>query len=337
MGITSWAYHTWGRYFYGLAELGIHEIEGEKLDIDNPNWWQEWIVKTATRRGMGEDYAEGFARFYDKYRVGPPYLAELIESAGSRGHGWHRDGRLMEAHPSPFWEYSALLYAVSTRDVTPSTHGFFFLNGLYGHPSGPKDPSEISPRLLELAEQLYGSRKAVYPGDEYIEHVTAWHQHRSVIKDSMGLCDWVFPITRRTFETKEDLEKELRAEQGSLYGDTSAEAMMYRPCTGIDMDISEMESPVAERIVNLERFIEIRNNGRCREIDELVIPHYQWTEKTDGTHLSEDAGEFRALLDRYYELRGWDKQTGWPIPEKLEQLGLATVAAEMGSLQQRVS
>ena len=237
----------------------------------------------------------------------------------------------MERHPSPYWEHSALLYAVSTRDVTPSTHGFFFLNTLYGYPSAPKKPSEIPARLQELAERVYGSRRAIYPGDEYIEHVTAWHQHRSIIKDSMGLCDWVFPVVRRTFETKEDFEREMQAEQGSLYGDTSAEAAMYRPCTGIDMDIAAMESPIAERIVNLERCIEVRNNGRCREVDELVIPHYQWIDKTDGTHLSEDASEFRALLDRYYELRGWDKQTGWPTPEKLEQLGLAKVAAEIAN------
>ena len=331
MGMTAWAYHTWARYFHALRAVGIDEIDGEKLDIDNSAWWRDWILKTSYRQGLGADYADGLARFYDKHQVGPRHIAEFFQSAGSRGHEWHREGRTMERHPSPYWEHSALLYAVSTRDVTPSTHGFFFLNTLYGYPSAPKKPSEIPARLQELAERVYGSRRAIYPGDEYIEHVTAWHQHRSIIKDSLGLCDWVFPVVRRTFETKEDFEREMQAEQGSLYGDTSAEAAMYRPCTGIDMDIAEMESPIAERIVNLERCIEVRNNGRCREVDELVIPHYQWIDKTDGTHLSEDASEFRALLDRYYELRGWDKQTGWPTPEKLEQLDLAKVAAEIAN------
>lgn len=28
------------------------------------------------------------------------------------------------------------------------------------------------------------------------------------------------------------------------------------------------------------------------------------------------------MLDKYYELRGWDKATGKPTPEKLTQLGL---------------
>jgi len=329
MGLTTWAYDTWYRYLGALGELGIGEVCGQPVELSNPDWWRDWIVKVAHREGLGDDYAEGLARFYDKHQIGPRYLAEFIESAGSRGHGWHREGRAMEPHPSPFWEYSALLYAVSTRDVTPSTHDFFFLNWLYGYPKTPKDPSEISLPLQELAERVYGSRKAVYPGDEYIEHVTVWHQHRAIIKDSMTLCDWVFPVMRRGYASRE----EAMADKGSLDGDTSAEAVLYRPCTGIELDISEMERPIAERIVNLERCIEVRNNGRCREDDEAVIPHYQWPEKTDGTHLSADAHEFRALLDRYYDLRGWDRQTSWPTREKLEELGLEEVARALEPLR----
>ncbi len=333
LGMTTWVYDTWCRYFSALEELGIHEIEGEAFALDDPEWWRQWLTRVALREGLGDDYAEGLARFYEKHPVGPRYLADFIEDAGSRGHGWHRDGRAMEPHPSPFWEYSALLYAVSTRDVTPSTHDFFFLNGLYGYPSAPKDPSEINARLKELAVALYGSEEAVYPGDAYIEHVTAYHQHRTIIKDSMALCDWVFPLTRRTFDTREDLERELAAEEGSIIGDLGAEAAMYRPCTGIDVSIHELERPIAERIVNLERCIDVRNCGRNRAIDEVVIPHYQWPEKTDGTHISADAREFRALLDRYYSLRGWDRETGWPTSERLRELGLGEVADQMETLR----
>ena len=325
LGITTWAYDTWYRYLAGLRELGINEVCGEKVELENPVWWRDWLVRTATRQGLGDDYAEGLARFYDKYAVGPRYLAEFIESAGSRGHGWHRDGRAMEPHPSPFWEYSALLYAVSTRDVTPSTHDFFFLNGLYGYPKKPKEPGEIAEPLQQLAEQVYGSRKAVYPGDGYTEHVTAYHQYRAIIKDSMTLCDWIFPLMRRNYDTRE----EAMADQGPLIGDMDAEGKLYRACTGIEMSTNEMERPVAERIANLERCIEVRNNGRSRSDDEQVIPHYQWAEKTDGTHLSADGHDFRALLDRYYDLCGWDRKTGWPKAEKLTELGLSEVAATL--------
>jgi len=320
LGLTGWTYDSWYRYYGALQRLGVDEVLGEKLDLENPEWWRNWLVRVAYRQGIGDDYAEGLARFYDRHEVGPRYLAEFIESAGSRGHGWHREGRAMERHPSPFWEHAALLYAVSTRDMTPNTHGFFFLNMRLRGATGDAD-SQVPPQLARLAERLYGSAQALEPGDAYIEHVTAWHQHRSVIKDSMGVCDWVFPVVRRSFDTREEFEA---AED--VYGDTGAEALLYRACTGIDLSIEEMERPIAERIVNLERCVDVRHHGRNREADEWVIPHFQWPEKTDGTHLSASADEFRALLDRYYDLRGWDRETGWPTAAKLAELGLEDVA-----------
>lgn len=326
VGMTTWAYDSWYRWLGGLRELGIYDVKGMIFELENPEWWRDWILDVAHRRGLGSDMAEGLARFYDKHEVGPRYLADFVEDAGSRGHGWHREGRAMEPHPSPFWEYSALLYATSTRDVTPSTHGFFFLNGFYGYPKEPKEISEISPAFLDLAERIYGAREAGYPGNPAVVHVTAWHQHRAAIKDSLGVCDWVFPVLRARFDTREEAERALKGTGDDLMGDLSAEARLLSACTGLDMDISELERPVAERIVNLERCLDIRDSGRDRALDEAVIPHYQWTEKTDGTHISEDASEFRALLDLFYELRGWDKETGWPTEKKLRSLGLEGVA-----------
>lgn len=230
----------------------------------------------------------------------------------------------MEKHPSPFWEYSALLYAVSTRDVTPSTHGFFFLNGEYGYPETPKDPAEVPQAFRDLARQIYGSEEAALPGDAHVEYVTAWHQYRSVIKDSLGLCDWVFPVTRRGYESREEMQQ-AQAKGEPLIGDLAAEARLFSACTGIEMDIETMERPLAERIVNLERCLDIRNHGRNRLDDEAVIPHYQWTEKTDHTGLSADAGEFKALLDRFYDVLGWDRASGAPTAETLQRLGLGEV------------
>ncbi|MEI6127885.1 MAG: aldehyde ferredoxin oxidoreductase C-terminal domain-containing protein [Pseudomonadota bacterium] len=35
------------------------------------------------------------------------------------------------------------------------------------------------------------------------------------------------------------------------------------------------------------------------------------------------------MLDQYYELRGWDKETGIPSSEKLIELGLDDIAQDM--------
>jgi aldehyde:ferredoxin oxidoreductase len=36
-----------------------------------------------------------------------------------------------------------------------------------------------------------------------------------------------------------------------------------------------------------------------------------------------------AMLDKYYELRGWDKATGKPTPEKLKELDLEEYIADI--------
>jgi aldehyde:ferredoxin oxidoreductase len=38
------------------------------------------------------------------------------------------------------------------------------------------------------------------------------------------------------------------------------------------------------------------------------------------------------MLDYYYEFRGWDRETGVPRREKLEELGLEYVAKELKNL-----
>jgi len=227
----------------------------------------------------------------------------------------------MEAHPSPFWEHSALLYAVSTRDVTPSTHGFFFLNKLYGYPAAPKTPNEIGQTLLDLAERLYGTPEAIQPGMEGVEDSVIWHQHRAVIKDSLGLCDWIYPILRRTTATAKEQEQLMTLGVDAVIGDPAAEAKLYAAATGIETDIKTMELVAAARIVSLERCLDIRDFGRSRAMDESVIDHYQWSEKTDATRLSADADEFRALLERYYAKRGWNAQ-GVPMPSTLQMLNI---------------
>jgi aldehyde:ferredoxin oxidoreductase len=39
-----------------------------------------------------------------------------------------------------------------------------------------------------------------------------------------------------------------------------------------------------------------------------------------------DREKFEQMKDEYYELRGWDKETGIPTRAKLEELGLGDVA-----------
>ncbi|RLI00465.1 aldehyde ferredoxin oxidoreductase, partial [Candidatus Bathyarchaeota archaeon] len=76
--------------------------------------------------------------------------------------------------------------------------------------------------------------------------------------------------------------------------------------------------------------IDIRNHGRSRREDEKTIDYFMYPGKDDGVML--DKEKFLKILDKYYELRGWSKTSGWPTRTKLEELGLKNVADELESI-----
>ncbi len=91
--------------------------------------------------------------------------------------------------------------------------------------------------------------------------------------------------------------------------------------TGWDIQVDELMI-IGERINNLCRCFNARE-GMTRK-DDYLPPRF--TEDTlpggpsKGQRLSR--AELGAMLDSYYDLRGWDQKTGNPTPQKLKELGL---------------
>ena len=91
----------------------------------------------------------------------------------------------------------------------------------------------------------------------------------------------------------------------------------------------------AEAIFNLERALQVRNYHRSRENDLALIPYFEKPENIigpTGKRESLDRKKFTKLMDTYYDMRGWDKNTGWPTAARLRELGLADVAEGLEKL-----
>ena len=58
------------------------------------------------------------------------------------------------------------------------------------------------------------------------------------------------------------------------------------------------------------RAIDIRNHARDRRVDEYTIDHLSYPDLLGGVPL--DRARFIPMLDKYYELRGWNPANGWP-------------------------
>ncbi len=99
---------------------------------------------------------------------------------------------------------------------------------------------------------------------------------------------------------------------------------LLRSITGWDVDYRAI-TRLGERITNFKRVLNFRL-GATRADDRLPKLLQQQIEEggTEGFTL-----DIELLLNLYYQAREWDPTTGYPLPGKLEALGLAEWAAAM--------
>jgi len=133
-------------------------------------------------------------------------------------------------------------------------------------------------------------------------------QHFTAVGDSLTQCRFV-------------------SERG--YGMTINEnyAEMVNAVTGWNLTADDVER-IGERICNLERAFNVRE-GISRQQDRLpprVMEEPVPSGPHQGMHCSRE--ELDAMLDEYYQLRGWTDQ-GIPTKDKLRELGLDSIADDL--------
>jgi len=103
-------------------------------------------------------------------------------------------------------------------------------------------------------------------------------------------------------------------------------AEMIMNCVGWKFDATDFRK-LGERVYNLARAFSVRE-GLTRADDTLPkrLLEEPLPEGPAEGHRIEHLDE---MLDAYYEYRGWDKETGKPTPEKLKELGLEEIIAEV--------
>ncbi len=90
-------------------------------------------------------------------------------------------------------------------------------------------------------------------------------------------------------------------------------------CQGRTFTYDDMMK-LGETAVNLARVFNVRE-GLTRA-DDTLPPRLLEEPLPDGPAQGKVNENLDQMLDKYYELRGWDKATGKPTPEKLRELGL---------------
>lgn len=98
--------------------------------------------------------------------------------------------------------------------------------------------------------------------------------------------------------------------------------------SGLNIDFDELML-IGERVSNLQRCFNVREGIR-RKDDR--IPKRLMLPPVDGPfskRLETGIKNYDAMLDEYYEVRGWDKKNGMPLLETLKALGLEISSKEL--------
>jgi len=282
------------------------------------------IHMIAFREGeLGDALADGGC--YAAYRLfdgaGVALLDHIYPRHGGQTGHWAGHWGPGGAAYWPWWLPPVLQWCIDTRDpANDSTHQWTEHVQRYMPESGPnKGPFSVE-KVNAVCARVYGNPDICNSMYEYdppeLKAIPAiWHSHRGMIVDSLILCDREHT---RVFN--------MDSEDGSA--DTAMMSKLFSQCTGHDVSEKELDQ-AGERIWNQLRAIDVRNFGRSRAVDESTMDGFMYPGKDDGVVL--DREQFRTLLDKYYELSGWDLATGCPTRVKLEELGMGDVADELES------
>ncbi|MBD3182695.1 hypothetical protein GF312_10405 [Candidatus Poribacteria bacterium] len=219
----------------------------------------------------------------------------------------------------PWWLPPVLQWCIDTRDpANDSTHQWTEHVQPYMPVSGPHRGPYSMEKVRAVCEKVYGHPEICNPEYEYdppeLKAIPAiWHSHRGMVVNSMILCD-------------REHSRVFSSETEDGMADTALMSRLFSTCTGYDLTEDDVNL-AGERIWNQLRAIDIRNFGRNRVVDESTLSGFMYPGKDDGVIL--DREKFLKILDKYYELSGWNVKNGYPERKKLEELGLSDIADEL--------
>lgn len=287
----------WAMECYERGVITKDQAGGLHLEWGNGEAIVEMVKKIAFRQGLGNLLAEGVKRASE--RIGQGSEKWAIQSKGL-------EQSRVETRAA--FGY-ALAFAVNPRG--PDHLHTETIAEFGTRPGGRR-----------LIKKITGDEK--YANPRLIEkrpEIVRWHEDCFAATDSLGLCAFI---------------------NTSRFG-VDPEQMANMFSSAIGKKVSEEELMTAgRRILTLEKSFNVRE-GASRKDDTLPWrlmnePLESLMRGRDVSRAIEEKEGFvpinspemlNRMLDEYYDLHGWDRNTSWPYRETLLQLGLKEVVEEL--------
>ncbi len=281
--------------------------------------------KIAFREGFGDLLAQGTMKTAEKLGT---RAQELISSSVITRANETRDydPRLILTN--------SLFYATEPRRPIQQLHEVSHSLWLWTKwTRGEEDAFLSYDDFLTVAKKFWGGGAAAdYTTYEGKALAAKKIQDRTYAKESLILCDFLWPIIWVRF-----------AEDHT--GDPAMESQVLSAITGKEIDEAGLNK-IGERIFNLQRAVLLRQGWGGRKGDRLldylhdeplqqvffnpdcIVPGKNGEAVSrQGTRIERE--DFEKLKSEYYELRGWDADSGLPTETRLETLKLGDVASDL--------
>ncbi len=292
----------WAMEGYEKNIFSEQQLEGLRLDWGNGEAIVELVRRIAHRQGLGNILADGVKR--------------AAEKIGRGSEKWAIQAKGLE----------------QSRVETRAAFGYALAFAV-----NPRGPDHLHSETIAEFGTRPGGRRLIkkITGDEKYANprlmekradIVRWHEDCFAATDSLGLCAFI---------------------NTSRFGvDPHQMADMFSAAIG--KRVTEEELMLAgRRILTLEKCFNVRE-GATRADD--VLPWRLMNEPLESLARGQDVmkaveakadkGDFipinspamlNEMLDEYYALHDWDRQTSWPFRDTLEKLDLKEVIPELES------
>lgn len=295
--------------------------------IGGPEFLEELTRIVTYREGFGDMLAKGTIETASS--LGKDALSRIGCGVATRNSETKDyDPRIMPA--------TALIYALEPRRPIQTLHEpVSYLFNWVAWAEKKENANFSSDQFRKFAKRIWGSETAAdFTTMEGKALASKNARDRAYVKESMIFCDLSWMTIWQDYFT-------LHMDEPAL------ESQVFSAVTGRDVD-EEGINRLGERNVNMQRAVLLRQGWNGRNDDQIMDYYFTQPLKKgelfcdpeciipgkDGEITSIegrvfDRQDFEKLKDEYYELRGWDVETGLPRAETLKNFDMEDIARDL--------
>lgn len=310
-----------------MTEEEWNDVPWDLMKSGDPRWTFEFYRRIAEGKGAFGDLGKGTYYLYKtwglddatKNSAGKNYYDEVnAKNQNVTYNGYPKHHSSEEA-----WQTGLLYNVMYNRDCM-----------IHHITNVMRSGSPYEDVIRPVMENFFGEGcvdkpKAYTPINESKVRLAKWSFLGKQWHDSATLCNWMYPMTLATSKAR------------GYAGDLDLDAKYMSAVVGTEYTRESVDFD-CERISNLLRVMtavsfKLNEGSSNLRKDHDAVPAWVFDKEPDFQAFEEgtvklDREDWEKSLDMFYDMMGWDKETGIPTRATLEKFGMSNEADKLEEL-----